>query len=64
MFNETTEIMICRLAIKLEASSGHALNNLEASRSYPLILRFSCRLTEENRQSYFFYSYVDFSALS
>lgn len=49
--------------IKLEASGSHGFDNRRESRSYPLTLGFSCRPTEENRQSYFFFSDVDFSAL-
>lgn len=55
--------MACRRRIKLEAFGSHEFDNLRGSRSYPLTLGFICRLTEENRQSYFFFSNVDFSAL-
>lgn len=55
--------MAPRRGIKLEASGSQGFDNLRESRSYPLTLGFSCRLTEENRQSYFFFSNVDFSAL-
>lgn len=55
--------MAHRRGIKLEASGSHGFDSLRECRSYPLTLGFSCRLTEENRLSYFFFSNVDFSAL-